>query len=46
MSLIIASEYDPFSIVERLEPYLKGSASIVVQSPYPQVRPPLGYMVS
>lgn len=36
-SLIVASEYDPFSIVEKLSPYLAGSASIVVQSPHVQV---------
>ncbi|KAF8665349.1 hypothetical protein AX16_000368 [Volvariella volvacea WC 439] len=33
-SLIIATEYEPYSILERLVPYLAGSASIVVQSPY------------
>jgi tRNA (adenine58-N1)-methyltransferase non-catalytic subunit len=37
-SLVIASEYDPWSIVETLFPYLAGSASIVVHSPYAQVR--------
>jgi len=36
-SLIICSEYEPYSIIERLSPYLAGSASIVVHSPYPQV---------
>jgi tRNA (adenine-N(1)-)-methyltransferase non-catalytic subunit len=36
-SLIVASEYDPFSIIEKLYPYLAGSASIVVQSPHAQV---------
>jgi len=36
-SLIVASEYDPFSIVEKLYPYLAGSAPIVVQSPHGQV---------
>ncbi|PPQ67924.1 hypothetical protein CVT25_000336 [Psilocybe cyanescens] len=36
-SLVISTEYDPFSIVERLSPYLAGSASIVVHSPYSQV---------
>ncbi|EED85188.1 eukaryotic translation initiation factor 3G, partial [Postia placenta Mad-698-R] len=35
--LIIASEYDPFSILQSLSPYLAGSASIVVHSPYVQV---------
>ncbi|KAH7910456.1 Gcd10p-domain-containing protein [Hygrophoropsis aurantiaca] len=34
--LIIASIYDPFPVVEMLSPYLGGSASIVVQSPYAQ----------
>lgn len=37
LSLIVASEYDPFSIVEKLYPYLAGSAPIVVQSPHIQV---------
>ncbi|KAJ7751187.1 Gcd10p family-domain-containing protein [Mycena maculata] len=36
-ALIVASDYEPFSILERLVPYLAGSASIVVQSPYVQV---------
>jgi tRNA (adenine-N(1)-)-methyltransferase non-catalytic subunit len=36
-SLIIASEYEPYSIVDKLVPYLGGSASIVVQSPHVQV---------
>lgn len=35
--LIIASNYESFSIIEKLYPYLGGSASIVVQSPYGQV---------
>ncbi|EJD03817.1 Gcd10p-domain-containing protein [Fomitiporia mediterranea MF3/22] len=35
--LLIASEYEPFSIVEKLCPYLAGSASIVVHSPHIQV---------
>ena len=35
--LIVASEYDPWSILERLFPYLAGSASIVIQSPNAQV---------
>ncbi|KAH7930926.1 Gcd10p-domain-containing protein [Leucogyrophana mollusca] len=34
--LIVASECDPFQVVEMLSPYLGGSASIVVQSPYVQ----------
>ncbi|TDL28112.1 Gcd10p-domain-containing protein [Rickenella mellea] len=36
-ALIIASEYEPMSILEKLSPYLAGSASIVVQSPHVQV---------
>lgn len=36
-SLVIASEYDPGSIIEKLAPYLGGSASIVVYSPHIQV---------
>jgi len=36
-ALIVASDYEPFSIFERLVPYLAGSASIVVQSPYVQI---------
>ena len=35
--LLIASEYEPFSIVEKLCKYLTGSASIVIQSPFIQV---------
>jgi len=34
--LIIASQYEPWSIVEKVYPYLAGSASIIVQSPYLQ----------
>jgi tRNA (adenine-N(1)-)-methyltransferase non-catalytic subunit len=36
-SLILASEYEPYSIIDKLVPYLGGSASIVVQSPHVQV---------
>ncbi|KAJ7786619.1 Gcd10p family-domain-containing protein [Mycena metata] len=36
-ALIVASDYEPFSILEKLVPYLAGSASIVVQSPYAQI---------
>ncbi|KDR85722.1 hypothetical protein GALMADRAFT_1325199 [Galerina marginata CBS 339.88] len=36
-SLVISTEYDPFSIIERLSPYLAGSASIVIHSPYSEV---------
>jgi len=35
--LIVASEYDPYSILEKLSPYLAGSASIVVHSPHIQI---------
>lgn len=38
LSLIVASQYDPFSILKTLSPYLGGSASIVVHSPHVQVR--------
>ncbi|KIJ66228.1 hypothetical protein HYDPIDRAFT_174382 [Hydnomerulius pinastri MD-312] len=34
--LLVASEYDPFEIVEMLSPYLAGSASIVIQSVFLQ----------
>ncbi|KAF5368394.1 hypothetical protein D9758_002197 [Tetrapyrgos nigripes] len=36
-SLVVASQYDPDGILQQLVPYLAGSASIVVQSPYLQV---------
>ncbi|KAJ7492332.1 Gcd10p-domain-containing protein [Mycena latifolia] len=36
-ALIVASEYEPLSIVEKLVPYIAGSGSIVVQSPYVQI---------
>ncbi|KAK0481763.1 eukaryotic translation initiation factor 3 62 kDa subunit [Armillaria novae-zelandiae] len=35
--LIIASDYAPWPIVQKLTPYISGSASIVVQSPYCQI---------
>ncbi|KAI5120856.1 hypothetical protein M0805_007043 [Coniferiporia weirii] len=35
--LIIGSEYEPFSIVEKMCPYLGGSACILVYSPHLQV---------
>ena len=35
--LLVATQYDPYSILEKLFPYLGGSASIVVHSPYVQV---------
>ncbi|KAJ3549898.1 hypothetical protein NM688_g5131 [Phlebia brevispora] len=35
--LIVASQYDAFSILEMLSPYLAGSASIVVYSPHAQI---------
>ncbi|KAH9923664.1 Gcd10p-domain-containing protein [Fomitopsis serialis] len=34
--LVVASEYDPFSILQQLSPYLAGSANIIVHSPYIQ----------
>jgi hypothetical protein len=36
-SLIIASEYDPLSIIEMLSPYIAGSGALVVHSPHIQV---------
>ena len=36
--LVVASQYDPFSILQSLSPYLAGSANIVVHSPNVQVR--------
>ncbi|PPQ69782.1 hypothetical protein CVT26_014170 [Gymnopilus dilepis] len=36
-SLLVASEYDPLSILERLSPYVAGSAPIVVHSPFSSV---------
>ncbi|KAF7792269.1 hypothetical protein EIP86_003305 [Pleurotus ostreatoroseus] len=33
----VASQYDPFEILEKLSPYLAGSASIVVHSPHVQI---------
>ena len=38
VSLVVASEYDPYSIIESLSRYLSGSAPIVVHSPNIQVR--------
>lgn len=38
LRLIIASEYDPQSILKRLNEYLGGSCNIVIHSPYVQVR--------
>ncbi|KAF6766715.1 Gcd10p family-domain-containing protein [Ephemerocybe angulata] len=35
--LVIATEYDPYSVIERLAPFLGGSALIVVHSPYIQI---------
>ncbi|PWN51780.1 Gcd10p-domain-containing protein [Violaceomyces palustris] len=35
-AVIIASPYEPFSMIQRLRPYLGGSANIVVHSPYLQ----------
>ncbi|KAF8215890.1 Gcd10p family-domain-containing protein [Mycena galopus ATCC 62051] len=36
-ALIVASEYEPFSILETLVPFVAGSGSIVVQSPHSQI---------
>ncbi|KAJ6575420.1 Gcd10p family-domain-containing protein [Mycena capillaripes] len=36
-ALIVASDYDPFSILEKIVPYVAGSGSIVVQSPHAQI---------
>ncbi|KAG6900507.1 hypothetical protein C0993_009460 [Termitomyces sp. T159_Od127] len=36
-SLIVASQYDPWSILQRLVPYIGGSGSIVVYSPHIQI---------
>ncbi|KAF8716094.1 hypothetical protein AX14_012426 [Amanita brunnescens Koide BX004] len=36
-ALIVASEYDPCSIIETLFPFLAGSASIVVHNPHVQI---------
>ncbi|KAL1761850.1 Gcd10p family-domain-containing protein [Schizophyllum commune] len=36
-ALIVASAYEPWSILEKLYPYLAGSAPIVFHSPYHQV---------
>jgi hypothetical protein len=36
--LFVASTYDPLSVLGKLFPYLGGSASVVVYSPYLQVR--------
>ncbi|EPS96685.1 hypothetical protein FOMPIDRAFT_1032304 [Fomitopsis schrenkii] len=35
--LVVASQFDPFSILQKLLPYLAGSANIVVHSPYVQI---------
>ncbi|ELU39443.1 Gcd10p domain-containing protein [Rhizoctonia solani AG-1 IA] len=34
--LVVASQFEPFSLVEKLSPYLAGSGSIAVYSPYIQ----------
>ncbi|KAF8578320.1 Gcd10p-domain-containing protein [Ramaria rubella] len=36
-ALLVSSEYEPYSIVEALEPYLAGSSNIVVHSPHIQI---------
>ena len=38
LSLVVASNYEPYSIIEKLNKHLAGSANIVVYSPYLQVR--------
>ena len=40
-AVIIACQYEPYSILERITPSLAGSAAIVIHSPYLQVSPPL-----
>ncbi|KAG1754945.1 Gcd10p-domain-containing protein [Suillus paluster] len=35
-ALLIASDYDPLEILENLAPYVAGSGSIVIQSPFSQ----------
>ncbi|KAJ3837341.1 Gcd10p family-domain-containing protein [Lentinula raphanica] len=35
-ALVVASQYEPSGIIDRLVPYLSGSASIVVHSPHSQ----------
>lgn len=35
--LILATQYDPYSIIEKYAQYLGGSANLVVHSPYPQI---------
>ena len=39
--VIIAAEYEPYSVIERLLPRIGGSASVVVYSPHLPVRPSL-----
>ncbi|KAJ7293039.1 Gcd10p family-domain-containing protein [Mycena rebaudengoi] len=36
-ALIVASDYDPYSILKKLVPFVTGSGSIVVQSPHVQI---------
>lgn len=36
-ALIVASEYEPYSVLEALFPFIAGSASIVVHSPHMQI---------
>lgn len=35
--LILATQYDPYSIIEKYAQYLGGSANLVVYSPHPQI---------
>ncbi|KAG8891982.1 tRNA (adenine(58)-N(1))-methyltransferase non-catalytic subunit trm6, partial [Tulasnella sp. 403] len=36
-ALLIATEYEPFAVSEKLFPYLGGSAGIIIHSPYVQI---------
>ncbi|KDN36521.1 hypothetical protein RSAG8_10768, partial [Rhizoctonia solani AG-8 WAC10335] len=47
--LIVASQFEPFSLVEKLSPYVAGSGSIAVYSPYIQrmsMPGPTGYILT
>ena len=45
-AVVVACQYDPFSILEKVLPSLAGSAAIVVHSPYLQVSLPSHSLVS
>lgn len=45
-SLLIASEFDSLSVMDKLSPYLGGSASIVVHSAFLQVKATLSHTAS